>query len=311
MDSSCCIEDVEECPVARLVFRPVTCADIPLLQYYFNRYPSRSDDFTVGGVLMWTELYDYRIAECLGSLFITGIQAGSDARVFYQPRGPVSAREFRRLVADYCSRHDSDGIMLHPVEYEPGAADELRLAALETVNEWREYLYPVERFATFAGRKMEKKRNHLNFFVNNHPGFEVETISDDMADELISFTLAFNAEHSDNPIAAYECRQVMEVLRNYSSYPFHGIAIRVDGRIVGYTFGEKAGDAFVIHAEKGDVALRGIYQVLASRLAQSVMERYPDVTLLNREDDMGSEALRRSKMSYHPSLFIDKRIERI
>ena len=72
MDSSCCIEDVEECLVARLVFRPVTRADIPLLQYYFNRYPSRSDDFTVGGVLMWTELYDYRIAECLGSLFITG-----------------------------------------------------------------------------------------------------------------------------------------------------------------------------------------------------------------------------------------------
>lgn len=310
MDSYCCIEEIEECPAA-LRFRPVTRDDLPLLKSYFSRYPSRSDDFTVGGVLMWTELYDYRIALYEDSLIIMGRYPDTNTHVFYEPRGPLSPQLYTSLVKNYCRRHNVDGVILHPVEYEPGSETELALSETDTADGWREYLYPVERFATFSGRKMEKKRNHLNFFVNNYPGFEVVEIDGTMGDELISFTLSFNAEHGDSELADYECRQVMDVLRDYRSYPFFGIAIRVDGHIAGYTFGEKSGDTFVIHAEKGDVSMRGIYQALASRLAQAVMERFPDVWLLNREDDMGFEHLRQSKLSYHPSLFIAKRIEKV
>lgn len=311
MDSYCCLKKVGTSRADKLRFHPVSKADIPVMKRYFSLYPSRSDDFTVGGVLMWSELYHYKIAECHGSLVLTGRCADSDTHIFYEPRGPMSADLYRSLVREYCGMHDIRGVLLVPVEYEPDSEDEHRLGICHTAPEWKEYLYPISRFTSFSGKKMEKKRNHLNFFINSHPDFQVEEISPVISDELISFTLGFNAQHSDNRLAVYECRQVMDVLRNYDDYPFFGIAIRVDGEIAGYTFGEKSGDAFVIHAEKGNVAMRGIYQALASRLARAVAGKYPDIELLNREDDMGFEHLRQSKLSYHPTLFIAKTIEEL
>ena len=43
---------IDDCEAAALRFRPVTNSDIRLLTGYFFKYPSRSCDFSVGGVLM-------------------------------------------------------------------------------------------------------------------------------------------------------------------------------------------------------------------------------------------------------------------
>ena len=98
------------------------------------------------------------------------------------------------------------------------------------------------------------------------------------------------------------------MLRDFGLYPFEGIALRKDGRIIGYTFGELTGDTFHVHAEKGDVSYRGVYQALASRMAKAVKDSHPQVSYLNREDDMGFLSLRRSKLSYRPSLVINKKV---
>lgn len=175
------------------------------------------------------------------------------------------------------------------------------------MTDWMEYVYDADKMAGFAGRKMEKKRNHLNFFVNNYSPFEIESIGPSNISELIAFTLAFDTVHDDSELAQYESRQVIEVLKHYGDYPFEGIAVRKDGRVIGFSFGETIGDTFFAHVEKGDIAYRGIYQILASRMTQCATSRHPEVRYVNREEDMGDESLRRSKESYHPSLLIDKK----
>lgn len=97
-------------------------------------------------------------------------------------------------------------------------------------------------------------------------------------------------------------------LASYFVYGFTGIVIRIDGKVAGFTFGEPNGDTFFVHVEKGDIEYRGIYQALSSAMARLVRKLLPEVAYLNREDDMGFEALKSSKMSYHPILFIDKRL---
>lgn len=302
----------EDCDVSDLSFQPVTVDSMELLKSFFERYPSRSCDFTVGGVLMWVDYFDYEFAVLEKTLIITGVHPESGEQIFYAPCGPMDFDRYMCVITEYCRRNHIEAFILDPYEAMPESIMTRHQEGTICANEWKEYLYDIDRFTTFAGRKMEKKRNHLNFFINNYSPFESERIDNAVISELISFTRAFDATHIDSKgLAAYECRQVVDVLRHYDEYPFFGITIRVAGTIAGYTFGEKCGDTFFVHVEKGNIAYRGIYQALASRLASEVKSRYADVIYLNREEDMGDESLRRSKESYHPSLFINKRILRL
>lgn len=289
-------------------FRNVTVEDIPMLRRWFGMYPSRSCDFTVGGVLIWTAFYNYKIAEFCDSLLITGFDPDSGKQIFYQPPGPISPDRYKKIADEYCRETGTEYVMLYPEERHVESTAEIPEEEPGYIRNMMEYLYEVERFASFGGKKMEKKRCHLHYFLNNFTPYEVEEINESNIDDLITFTLAFELSHSDSQLAQYEATQIVDLLRVYGKYPFIGIALRKDGRIIGYSFGECVGDTFSVHAEKGDIYYRGIYQALSSLMAQKVMQDYPQVKYLNREDDMGMESLRQSKLSYHPSLVIAKKI---
>ena len=83
-----------------------------------------------------------------------------------------------------------------------------------------------------------------------------------------------------------------------------GGVLRVEGRIVAYTVAERLfGDTLVIHFEKGDTRFKGVYQAINQRfLAASGA----GCVFVNREQDVGDEGLRRSKLSYNPSGFVRK-----
>lgn len=294
--------------VSQLKFIAVTEDDKDLLRRFFMKYPSRSCDFSVGGVLLWNNFYNYEYAVAGDSLLLMGVWPGSDLRIFYAPCGPMDLETYRRLINGYCNSEGLKGILMLPEEYEPQSEGDGRPVNDMLMADWMEYLYDIEKFKNFPGKKMSKKRNHLNFFMNHYTDRKIEVIDSSIADELIDFTRKFQSAHADDRIARYEADEIMRALRNYDDYPYFGIAIRINGEIAAYTFGECIGDTMIIHAEKADIEYGGIYQAIASLFAIAVSEKYPEVRYLNREDDMGSEDLRKSKLSYHPALFIAKRV---
>lgn len=292
-----------------LVFNPITDKTLPVLEKYFRAYPSRSCDFSIAGVMMWAEYYSYEYAESSDTLFIRGIDPDSGVMIYYNPIGKLSAEDYMTLIAESAPK----GILaelLIPVECDKDNQESL-VQSVHTESSLKEYLYPIEQFIGFAGKKMEKKRNHFNFFLKNFCEAEIEPINDANCHELISFTENFANMHEDSTLALYENHKTIEALTDFNRYPYEGLAIRLNGNIIGYTFGEKIGDTFFVHVEKGDINYRGVYQALASFMSRAINEKYPDVRFLNREEDMGDESLRKSKESYHPTLFINKRIENI
>ena len=83
-----------------------------------------------------------------------------------------------------------------------------------------------------------------------------------------------------------------------------GSAIRLDGRIVAFTFGEQLNeDTVVVHVEKADPNIRGAYPAINQWYVESC---WSDMTYINREEDMGHEGLRKAKESYKPELMIEK-----
>ncbi|MDE7402869.1 MAG: phosphatidylglycerol lysyltransferase domain-containing protein [Muribaculaceae bacterium] len=303
-------DDLEIYDLPDIDFRPVTDADISLLEYYFKAYPARSCDFTIGGVLIWAEYYNYQIAVIKDTLIIKGTLPDSDTSIFYAPIGAMDSEEYCEIIRNYCRIKGMHGYILEPTEIEPSDTGDGRPTQQGIIQGMTEYLYNIEKFINFPGKKMEKKRNHLNFFNREYNDIEIEEINQSLSSQMISFTIAFGATHDDE-VADYEARNIIDSIRSYDKYPYYGIVLKQNGKVIGYTFGEAIGDTFVIHAEKGDIQYRGIYQALASKLAEAVKLKYPDIKYLNREDDMGFEHLRKSKLSYHPSLYIAKRLVKV
>ena len=62
-------------------------------------------------------------------------------------------------------------------------------------------------------------------------------------------------------------------------------------------------DLAVIHIEKADPEINGLYQFINQ---QFLVHEFPDVALVNREDDVGMPGLRKAKMSYYPVDFARK-----
>jgi hypothetical protein len=72
-----------------------------------------------------------------------------------------------------------------------------------------------------------------------------------------------------------------------------------------YTIGEPLmkGRSFVVHFEKAADGYRGIYQFINKAFAAMLPKHYK---WINREQDLGDEGLRQSKMTYRPSGFVKK-----
>jgi hypothetical protein len=102
-----------------------------------------------------------------------------------------------------------------------------------------------------------------------------------------------------------ENRVIEKVLKNWSSLKgVSGGALLVNDDIVAYTVAEMLGaDTLVIHFEKGNPDYKGVYQAIN----QMFLERFgnPDI-LVNREQDLDDEGLRKAKLSYHPVDYLKK-----
>lgn len=284
-----------------LPFRSITFTDIPRIQDHIKRYPSKSDDFSVGGIMMWVDYYNYKYCIVDDTLFI--MAHDGDDMFFYMPLGALPIDEAIERLRTYCDKRNISAYIVMPDECR---CDLYSDSSLENMDDLKEYLYDIEAFKTFAGRKMEKKRNHLNFFMRNYADAEISEITPDDIGILKEFTEKFNLYHKEGETFDYESEATLAALDKYHDFPFYGIKICLNGEVLGYTFGEANGDTFFVHVEKGDIDYRGIYQALSCELSKHISRLYPEVRFLNREEDMGNEYLRQSKMSYHPVEFVTK-----
>ena len=84
-------------------------------------------------------------------------------------------------------------------------------------------------------------------------------------------------------------------------FPCPAYVLRIGQRIVGLTLGElQTPDTFVVHYEKAYTELDGAYQMLAREFARTVPVT---VSFIDREQDMGVDGLRQSKLSFFPDHF--------
>jgi hypothetical protein len=172
--------------------------------------------------------------------------------------------------------------------------------------DWADYIYTAESLRTLAGKKLHGKRNHINRFLENNPDWRYEPIGPDNIDECIEMNRQWCiANHcEENESAQIEACSAKRALQNFEALGLRGGLLRVEGRVIAYSFGHPlGGDTFDVRVEKAFSEIQGAYPMMNQ---QFVLHNCEGFTYVNREDDTGDEGLRQAKLSYRPAILMEK-----
>ena len=86
-----------------------------------------------------------------------------------------------------------------------------------------------------------------------------------------------------------------------------GMALTDGEQVIAFSVASPLGnDTFDVHFEKALDVAEGAYAAINQGFAKYLLEQYPHVRYLNREDDMGIPGLRKAKLSYNPDHMVEK-----
>lgn len=172
-----------------------------------------------------------------------------------------------------------------------------------------DYIYDAESLRTLKGRKNQKKRNHLNYFLKEYEGrYEMRLLTKDDFDACMELVdkWAMQKEENEQEVEDDEKIAIEKVFKNFDR--FNGrvkvFGVFMDGTLEAFSIGEYLNENMaLIHIEKANPEIRGLYPFINQ---QFLVNEFPDVEFVNREEDLGIEGLRKAKLSYHPIRFAEK-----
>ena len=175
-----------------------------------------------------------------------------------------------------------------------------------------EYIYDAESLRTLSGRKNKKKRNHVNTFLNLYKNrYEYKLLEKENFEECLELIDRWeqnkeNIESSGHKELDEEILSIKEVFENYEKLKDNVkiAGVYIDNKLEAFTIGEKINENIaLIHIEKANQNIKGLYQYINQ---QFLLNEFPNVKYVNREEDLGLYGLREAKLSYHPCKFIEK-----
>lgn len=296
------------------IFRPVDAESMERILPFLQLHKERSCDFSYGGLLMWIEMFEYEYAIHNDTLFIKGhtpTDGDHTARrtAFSMPLGNRPLQESVETLQAWCR---SRKIPLTFSSVTPEVAEQLKKLGAKQVHElpaWEDYIYDAASLASLAGKKLSKKRNHVNQFKNLYPDWEFSFMTPADVEEIYQVVnSAIAREASQTEEARTERALANKLLQQIALGNPHltGGILRAGGNIVAYTIGDINGDTLHIHVEKGERSVAGSFEMINHCFAKVMLEKHPEITHINREDDAGDPGLRLAKQSYHPLYLLKK-----
>ena len=261
-------------------------------------------EYSFGNIFMWSTVFKTKIARHKNCL----ITKGTGKKPSYCcPAGPG---DFKVILADLMEDAEQCGhafrmfgltaectVMLDNMY--PGKFD------FKTYRDGFDYIYLTDDLINLEGKKYHSKRNHITAFekANN---WSFEMINEKNINDCRKMNAEWEKENRDKdpePIAM-EQNALARAFDNYFELDFTGGIIKVNDKPVAFTIGEKLNDTtFCVHFEKAYADIRGAYPMINREFAANALKKYK---YINREDDAGSEGLRKAKLSYHPALILEK-----
>ena len=289
-----------------LNFKPVEAEDLEKLNPFFCKRPNKPCDSVFLDSFIWREYYNvrYAVSDDKAILWLMDLEGKTGSAM------PICSEEdleyyFWKLV-EYFNTELKAPLYINLADEE--AVEQLGLKNMpdkfkitEQVD-LKDYLYDGNAMRTLSGKKLHKKKNHLNAFKREYEGrYEYRRLCCSDRGDVWKFLDRWREEKGEEveEHLDYEVRGIHEILKNCSLLNVRMSGVYIDGHLEAFTIGSynPLEQMAVIHIEKANPEIRGLYQFINQ---QFLIEEFPEAVLINREDDLGLEGLRKAKLSYNP-----------
>ena len=289
-----------------LSFRRLDIEDKQTVQKYTLRSKRRNCDLTFANLYSWRFLYLTEIAEFGGFLLFRFYVDGELSYML-----PVGEGDIKPVMEELMSDARMKGIPFVMYGVCKENCDELESLfpdkfVFTSDRDYSDYLYLRSDLSTLSGKKFQPKRNHINKFRNNYPGYKFKPLTRELILECIKLeSLWCRANNcSEDEALQNERKSMNAALRCFGELDIMGGVLTVDGKIVAFTYGAPVNnETFDTCVEKADTDYEGAYAMINNEFAKIIPEQY---IYINREEDLGLEGLRKAKLSYQPHLLLEK-----
>ena len=285
-------------------FHSPTLSDHSWVQEAFDFGQTDCCEYCFGNIFMWSDIYDNKIYNDNG-IFVSA--DFTDEPVFCYPIGNGNKKATIERLIEFLK---GLGVALEFFGMTEKDRDELQylfpnqFEIVET-RDFFDYVYKSEELANLVGRKFHSKKNHVSYFEKTF-NWKYEPINKDnihQCELLNEHWERLNREKNPEEIGE-EHLAIKKALANFFDLGLEGGILTIEDEIVAFTFGEKLNNnTFCTHVEKAYGNIRGAYQMINREFARQLQDRFE---FINREDDTGSEGLRRAKLSYQPHKLVIK-----
>ncbi|MFR9558873.1 MAG: GNAT family N-acetyltransferase [Rikenellaceae bacterium] len=285
-------------------FHPITLQDKELIESYTHCSGARNCDISFANMYCWQSTYGSAWAIIEGYLVIRFRIGGGDELGYMQPIRCDGSHNFARIIPRLAEDAHTNGQRLRII----GLTEEGR-ATLDAVHhdnfafhsprDMEDYIYLRENLETLSGKRYQPKRNLINQFEKLYT-YTYHALTPQHFEGCMALCQRWREEHGeDTTTPSPEIVAIQKAFDYFHELGFRGGVIEIEGRIVAFTYGSAiTATTFCTHIEKCNTSFVGIYSIINKLFTQSLP---PQFTHINREEDMGIEGLRKSKLSYHPT----------
>lgn len=283
-----------------LEFREIKIEDKEWIKPLLNLSGYRGCEYTFGNNFLWSEAYNIKVARYKDFYLV---QSGDN---YFYPAGKGDIPEVISILRQHCREQGKHLCFASSPKSGMELLKEIHGDSIQVTEnrDFFDYCYNYADLATLVGKKFHSKRNFINRFENN--SWSYENITPENIPDCKQVLQRWYEENKENDDASM--RQETSVadkgLDNFAQLDFVGGLLKVEGKPVAFTYGERINDdTFDVHVEKALSLYDGSYPMINK---QFVSRLNPEYKYINREEDMGEENLRKAKQSYHPAFMEEK-----
>lgn len=291
-------------------FKKIDADDIGILTPYFGLRSNLTCDSVFLDSYLWRDYY--HVEYCIRDGRAVEWKMAMDGEVFSAV--PLCRKEDLEYYFNDIKKYFNEvlGKKLSIYLADEASLDILKLDAGEYMIEEQadaaDYLYDAEALRTLAGKKYHKKKNHINAFLKEYNDrYEYRPLCCSDRKDVFEFLDWWRSMKKEDDAVSlnFEAEGIHNILNNCSELRAKMGGIYIDDRLEAFTIGSynSVDKMAIIHIEKANPEIRGLYPFINQ---QFLVHEFPDAVIVNREDDVGLEALRKAKQSYHPIGFARK-----